>query len=417
MPPTRPEHVAIVGAGMAGLAAAWFLQQRGVGVTVVDRTGVAAGASWGNAGMLNPAFTVPLPEPGTLRYGLSAALRPRTPLAVTPTADRRLWLFLAQFAAHCTPSRWRRAMAVFTQLNRVSLQAYDELAAGGVTAPTQQGKPLLAACADVHGRDHLTRELDTVRDHGGEARYDLVDGDELRALEPMLSSRVVTGVRVHDQRFINPPDYMQALARAVRARGGEIVEGFDVTDIADLGASGVRLVSTTGADRRADAVVLAGGAWLTGLARRFGVRLIVQAARGYSFSVRPDTMPTHPVYLPAQRVACTPLGDRFRVTGMMEFRHADAPLDPRRIRTIIDSARPMFTGVDWQARREEWVGARPCTADGLPLVGPTASPRVHVAGGHGMWGMVLGPLTGQLLADSITGRPGPAWLRQLDPRR
>lgn len=71
---TAPEHVAIVGAGMAGLATAWFLQERGVRVTVLDRTGVAAGSSWGNAGMLNPAFTVPLPEPSVLRYGIRSLL-------------------------------------------------------------------------------------------------------------------------------------------------------------------------------------------------------------------------------------------------------------------------------------------------------------------------------------------------------
>lgn len=84
---------------------------------------------------------------------------------------------------------------------------------------------------------------------------------------------------------------------------------------------------------------------------------------------------------------------------MMEFRPAGAPLDPRCIHGIIDAVRPIFSGVDWNARYHEWVGPRPCTADGLPLVGSTSSPRVHVAGGHGMWGIVLGPLTGQLLAD------------------
>ena len=88
---------------------------------------------------------------------------------------------------------------------------------------------------------------------------------------------------------------------------------------------------------------------------------------------------------------------------MMEFRSAEAPLDPRRIRAVVNAARPMFTGIDWQDRKEEWVGPRPCTPDGLPLIGATRSPRVFVGGGHGMWGITLGPLTGKFLADTITG--------------
>ena len=138
--------------------------------------------------------------------------------------------------------------------------------------------------------------------------------------------------------------------------------------------------------------------------------------------MRPETQPRGPVYFPAQRVACTPLGppgaeDAFRVAGMMEFRRPDAPLDPRRIAAIIDAARPMLRGVDWEARTDEWVGSRPCTADGLPLVGATRTPGVHVAGGHGMWGIALGPLTGRLVADQVMqGRTDPL-LQAFDPLR
>jgi D-amino-acid dehydrogenase len=135
---------------------------------------------------------------------------------------------------------------------------------------------------------------------------------------------------------------------------------------------------------------------------------VVQAGRGYSFTVPVETLPSAPLYLPHQRVACTPLGDRLRVAGMMEFRRPDDAPDPRRITAIVDAVRPMLSGVDLDDRHDEWVGSRPCTVDGLPLIGPTRSPRVFAAGGHGMWGMVLGPLTGELIAETIcTGRTPP----------
>ena len=150
------------------------------------------------------------------------------------------------------------------------------------------------------------------------------------------------------------------------------------------------------------------------------MKTIVQAGRGYSFTVHPDEAPKNPLYLPTQRVACTPLGgpeDGLRVAGMMEFRKPGAPLDPRRIKAIIDAATPMFRGVDWEARTDEWVGSRPCTADGLPLVGRTKSARVYVAGGHGMWGVALGPLTGKLLAEQVAHDRTPDLLRHFDPLR
>ncbi len=178
---------------------------------------------------------------------------------------------------------------------------------------------------------------------------------------------------------------------------------------------------TAVAQLRFDSVVLAIGAWLGRLARPFGVRQPVQAGRGYSFSVRADRLPAGPVYFPTQRVACTPLstpdGPRLRVAGMREFRAPDAALDPRRVRAIVESTQPLLSGVDLDDRRDEWVGSRPCTADGLPLIGATRSPRVFVAGGHGMWGIALGPLTGKLLAQRMATGVAPAEMVPFDPLR
>jgi len=420
---TAPAHVAVVGAGMAGLATAWFLQERGVRVTVLDRRGVAAGASWGNAGMLNPAFTVPLPEPSVLRYGFKSFFDRSSPVSVPPTIDRQLWSFLLSFARNCTARQWQRAMTVFNELNRGCLAAYEQLTEGGVSAPVKSADPLVIACRNRQDREHVLEEFARMSASGGdEARFETVTGTELRELEPVLSAEVRFGLRVYGQRFINPPAFMRTLAEHVRSRGGEIFEDFSVVRVHDLGEAGVELISSSDSHARdamrADAVVLAGGAWLNDLARPFGVRMRVQAGRGYSFTVRPRMMPTHPIYLSGQRIACNPLGDRFRVTGSMEFRAPDAPPDLRRIRTLIESARPMFSGIDWNDRHEEWVGSRPCTADGLPLVGPSRSPRVQIAGGHGMWGMVLGPLTGRFLADAITGNGEVSPLmRHFDPLR
>ena len=413
---TQPEHVVVVGAGMVGLSAAWFLQAEGVRVTVVDREGIAAGSSWGNAGWLAPALTLPLPDPAILAGGVKATLKPSSPVYVPLTANPRLLRFLADFARHCTAPRWRTAMKVFAEANQQALGAFDELAAGGIAEPTQPAEPFLAAFASDDDRQKLLEEFQHVRDIGVETPVELLDGDAMHALVPALGDAVTCGVRLRDQRFINPGRFVNALADAVRGRGAEIRTGVEVTDITES-AGGVRLGVAAGPSVTADAVVIATGAWLGSLARDAGVKTIVQAGRGYSFTVQPEQMPVAPMYFPAQRVACTPLGDGLRVAGMMEFRKPDAPADPRRVTAIIDAAKPMLTGVDWAARTDEWVGSRPCTADGLPLVGRTRSPRVFVSGGHGMWGIALGPLSGKLLARQIVRGETPALLSSFDPLR
>ncbi len=396
---------------MVGLSTAWYLQEHGVEVTVLDREGVAAGSSWGNAGWLTPSIAVPLPEPSVLKYGLRAVLSPSSPVYVPPTLSPRLIRFLVRFARNCTPKQWQRAMEVLIPLNRQALAAFDELEVGGVAARTRAAEPFTAAFRTVEDSQALLEEFKHIQASGQEVKFEVIDGDAARAAEPALSGEIGTAVRIHEERFINPAAYVEAIATSVRERGGVIRTGVDVDDVVS-GRDGVRV-----AGERYDAAVLATGARLNQLARDFGVKRLVQAGRGYSFTVKIDELPLGPVYFPTQRVACTPVGDRLRVAGMMEFRDTDAPLDPRRIKALTDEARRLLRGADLDDRQDEWVGARPCTADGLPLIGASNDPRVFIAGGHGMWGITLGPATGKLLAEQIATGRTPEPLRAVNPLR
>ena len=406
-----PRRVAVVGAGMVGLATAWHLQERDVDVTVVDREGVAAGSSWGNAGWLTPSLAVPLPEPAVLKFGLRAVLSPSSPVYVPPTLNPRLLSFLTRFARNCTPARWEQAMRSLIPLNNLALAAFDELEAGGISARTITDQPFMAAYRTSAEREALLEEIHHIEASGQPVPHEVIDGATARAAEPALSDEIGAAIRLLDQRYLNPSPYVHAIADAVERRGGPIVSDFGISDIEPT-ASGVRVGET-----EYDAVVLATGARLGELARPFGVKRIVQAGRGYSFTVKVEQQPKGPVYFPAQRLACTPVGDRLRIAGMMEFRKVDAPLDPRRIKALVDAAGGLLVGADLDAREDEWVGARPCTADGLPLIGATRNPKVFVAGGHGMWGITLGPVTGKLLAEQIVTGRTPDALRAVDPLR
>jgi len=411
-----PERVAVVGAGMVGLATAWFLQERGVEVTVIDRDGVAAGSSWGNAGWLTPGIATPLPEPAVLKYGLRAVLSPSSPVYVPPSANANFLKFVAGFTRHSTMKAWKKAMGSLVPINDLSLASFDLLGEGGVDAVTYEAKSFTAAYRHAEERTTLLEEIEHIHAQGGDITFDVLSGDEARAIEPALSDAIGAAIVLHGQRFVNPGAYVAALGDSVISRGGKILTGGAVTGLRDTGRS-VVVETNNGAAEEYDSVVVATGAWLGKLAREFGVKRVVQAGRGYSFSVAVDDLPNGPVYFPAARVACTPVDDRLRVAGMMEFRQPEAALDQRRIKAIVESARPLLKGADLDHRQDEWVGSRPCTIDGLPLIGATRSPRVFVAGGHGMWGITLGPVSGRLLAEQMVTGKVPAELKPFNPLR
>ncbi|GLY69862.1 NAD(P)/FAD-dependent oxidoreductase [Amycolatopsis taiwanensis] len=410
----RPRRVVVIGAGMVGLSCAWSLQDYDVEVEVLDRGRAGHGASWGNAGFVAPAFTVPLPEPSILRYGIRAVLDRHSPVRLPVRADQELARFLLRMTRHCTWPQWKRAMAGYRGLNEQIFESFDAQLSAGVPAEIHEAD-VLAAFGDVAAAAGLHHELAGVAASGQRVEVDLLSGAEAKAAEPLLTDRIGFAMRVRGQRWLDPVAYTAALAEHVRDRGGQVTEQVNVTGVRRHGGGVV--VECSDGRREADAVVLANGAWLPALAAEHGVRMPQFGGRGYSFTVPVRQPLAGPLYFPGARSALAPRGDRVRVTGVMEFQRPDAPLDHRAIATIIRALRPLLTGADWDRAEHRWVGARPLSADGIPLVGPSATEGVYVAGGHGMWGVTLGPLTGRMLAEHIATGATPAELAWLDPTR
>jgi D-amino-acid dehydrogenase len=395
------------------LSTAWFLQERGVSVTVVDRTGVAAGASWGNAGWIAPALSVPLNDPRTLRYALRSLPNRAAPVRIPLSADPTLWRFLLRFAANSRESSWTRAVRANLTLNHECMAAYDELVSNGVDAPITDA-PITALFRSSTDAEHLLEQLQRLRDAGQPSSTTELTDAELREQVPLASSGVAVGIRINGQRFVDPGQFVQALGRSVVERGAAL----DTVDVADVRTSGqgVAVQPRSGPALMADVAVIATGAWLPKLVSRW-VRVPVQAGRGYSFTVPVERPVFGPIYLPDVRVACTPLNGKLRVTSMLELRRPEAPASAGVVDAIVDSAGQFFDGVRWTERDETWVGPRPLSPDGRPLVGPVLDNRIFVAGGHGMWGMKQGPATGRLLAEQITTGKQPPGLRDFDPLR
>ena len=407
-----PRSAIVVGAGIVGLSTAWFLQERGVEVTVVDRTGMATGASWANAGWIAPALTLPLNTPAALRDGLRSLRNPAVPLHIPLTADAAHAGFLIRFAANCRRSSWKRALRANVPLNQESIEAFDVLTANGVDA-TVTTAPITAMFRSTEAADRMRHALGHLENVGQSMVVTALSGHAVREQVPLASPAITAGLQIHAQRFVDHPGrFVEALGRAILARGAT-VRTLEISDVRSS-RGGVTVHPRSGEPLTADAAVIATGAWLPQLAGRW-LRVTVQTGRGYSFTVPVDRPVPDPVYLPDVRVACTPYSGAMRVSGTMEFRDPDEPPIPERVGAIIASASPLLDGVRWAERSNAWVGPRPITPDGRAVIGAVAR-GIYVAGGHAMWGLTHGPETGRT-AEHITTGKQPESLREFDPLR
>src|ERR1700752_423026 len=162
---TEPRSAIVVGAGLGGLSTGGFLQERGLSVKVIDRVGIAAGASRGNAGWIAPALSVPLNDPRMLRYALRSLPNRAAPVRIPPSIDPSLWRFLIRFAMNCRESSWKRAVHDHQTLNHECMAAYDELVSHGVEASITDA-PITALFQTSAETEHLLEQLQRLRDAG-----------------------------------------------------------------------------------------------------------------------------------------------------------------------------------------------------------------------------------------------------------
>jgi D-amino-acid dehydrogenase len=408
-------RVAVVGAGVVGLACAVELQRRGADVTLLERDKPGGGASSGNAGWITPVFATPLPAPGVVATSLRWMLQPDSPLFIKPRLDLGLVRWLWSFWRHANARDFERGVRAYAELASHAFADFDALVAEGLDVPIDARGSLFLFTTPA-GADHLRHEVDLM----GEFGYDpaeILRPDEVRDIEPAITSRVAGGILVARERFLRPEALIDALVEmatrlGVHIRGGTAVTGF--------GASGdaVTTVETATGTVPVDQVVVAAGAWSRPLLAPVGVDLPIEAGRGYGITIdAPSTNLQRATYLAESRIACTPFDGALRLAGTMEFSGLDAPIDPLRHQAIRRGADEYLAG--WRGRLEqEWAGPRPVTPDGLPVIGHVSRFRnLLIASGHAMLGVTLAPSTALAIADLVCDGASRYPLVAFDPRR
>jgi glycine/D-amino acid oxidase-like deaminating enzyme len=403
---TLARHEAIViGAGVAGLSTALYLRRAGVAVVVIDPLPPAGGASFGNAGLLSPDTAVPIALPGMLRKVPGWLTDPLGPLSVRPSYFPRAVPWLLRWIRS---GRLQRVMAIsdaMRALHRDTLGCWQEL----LGAPLY--RELIRPIGQVHvwegeGDSANAQVEQQVRDRHG-IRTETLTADDLRQMFPGIARDVTRGLLTPGNGFtVSPQRSVRTLGELFQQEGGELINERAMKLIPREG--GGWMVMTNIANRSADHVVIATGAWSRQLLDPLGISVPLETERGYhAMLFDPEVMPALPISNKTRAFGVTPMEDGLRVAGTVEIAGLDAPPNEERAKALVQHARRMFPALTG-AQVRYWMGFRPSTPDSLPVLGPAPGrPGLHFAFGHGHFGMTGGPPSGRLVARLITGQtPG-----------
>jgi D-amino-acid dehydrogenase len=318
------------------------------------------------------------------------------------------WLW--SFHRHCTHRHVERSMELLGPLGHLGRRLFDELLEEEALDCHFKPDGYYEVYQTSEGLSAAEHEIPLQRAHGYDTRA--LGGEALRELEPALRPGTVGGVYFPEAATLDPGRFMDELASAARTRGVELRPGARVVQVI-AGRGRARGVLLEGGETiLADAVVLATGAYSLALARVAGLRLPIQPAKGYHRDLGGEAEETPPLRITAmlgeRYVFCTPMGEFLRLAGTLELSGLNHEIVKPRLDNLQESAARYIVGMEGRSLENDWVGLRPVTPDGLPVLGPARGlDGLFVANGHAMLGVTLGPVSGKILAEWIVGGAPP----------
>lgn len=391
--------VVVVGGGVVGMSTAYYLNQAGARVLIVDRARYTEAASTGNAGMIVPSHIVPLSAPGVIAKGLKWLMNPESPLYIKPSAKPAFMKWLWLFQKHCTIDHVNYSIPILRDLSLLSRDLFSEICR---TPGFEQVGLAHDGLLMIHRTAYAEKDNLELADlaEGTGLEIQRFDREATLQLEPHLRSELTGSVYFKQDSSIHPELFMKAMEAHLVA-SGVVFEDAEVKSFT-VGSSQVQSVNTATKKIKTNHVVLAAGTWTPALASKLGASIAVQPAKGYSITV-PVEKPTLriPCILTDDKVTMTPMPGCIRFGGTLALSGLDDSVDERRASPIRRQAEVYCDGVD---AVKTWAGFRPASPDGLPFIGsiPKLS-NALVATGHGMMGVTLGPVTGKLVSQLIAG--------------
>ncbi len=415
--------IVVMGAGVIGVTTAYYLNEAGHEVIVLDRQAAPAlETSFANAGEISPGYSSPWAGPGIPLKAIKWLLMHHGPLVVRPKLDRQMWSWLLKMLRNCTSARYvinKARMVPLAEYSRDCLRAlrqstgisYDERSQGTLQLFRQQKQ------VDGTGSD-----IEVLKQFG--VPYELLDAAGCVAAEPALGAvreKIAGGLRLPDDETGDCKMFTDRLMAICKERGVTFRFGVETARLLGDTRDTVQAVLTTNAGTFfADAFVVALGSYSPRWTRKKGIHIPVYPVKGYSITVpvtNPDAAPVSTVMDETYKVAITRLGDRIRVGGTAEISGYDLTLHDSRRATLEHSVRELFPNGGDLKKATFWCGLRPMTPDGPPIIGATKIPTVFLNTGHGTLGWTMACGSGKLLADIMSGKKTDIDASHLGPER
>jgi D-amino-acid dehydrogenase len=354
--------------------------------------------------MIVPSHLIPMAAPGMISKGIRWMFNSSSPFYVRPRFDLDLLRWGLLFFRNSTEEHVRRAAPALRDLSIHSKAALKELTS---TLPAdisyaERGLMMLYQSGDIEKEEAETAAM--ANRHGIEAR--ILSPADVQALEPDVEVIVRGGVFFPGDAHMIPQNFMRGLKEELLRVGVTLISSAEVSGI-EAGKHVNKIITRKG-PLEFDHYVLAAGSWSGVVAKNLGMRLPIQAGKGYSFLLENVERNIRiPSILLEGRVAATPMGRSLRFGGTLEISGLDPEIDMKRVKGIVDTIPKFYPGIRPAVPRksEVWYGFRPCTPDGLPYIGRSVRyPNLIVATGHAMLGLSLAAGTGRIVADLISER-------------
>ena len=412
--------VVVIGGGVIGLSSAYFLQEAGHSVTIIDQTDISNNCSYGNAGYVCPSHFVPLATPGIVKQGLKWMLNPQSPFYVKPRLSWSLMQWGLKFMQMATPENVEKAAMPLKDFALVSQHWYEEWAKLPQFKFAYEHKGLLEIFQTDKVADHSHHLVKKAHELGlTDTR--LLNQEELFALEPQHKMNAIGAVYFACDAHLYPNKLMKQLIEDLKSKGvqfclGETVKSFEKEN------GKIKSVITDKNKHTPDAVVLASGSWSREMVQQLGITMPLMPGRGYSITLENSPYQTnYPSVLVEGRVALTPMdGNKMRFGGTMEITTTQAPPQMNRVVGVLKAVKKFFPEFDiptpsWE---QVWYGYRPCSADGLPYLGRSRKiQNLVIATGHSMIGLSLGAGTGKLVSEILDEKPTSIDISFYNPER
>ncbi|GKS77440.1 D-amino acid dehydrogenase [Acidovorax sp. SUPP950] len=409
-------RVIVLGAGLLGTTSAYFLQQLGHEVTVIDRQGVpGAETSFANGGQISVSHAEPWANPGAPFKVLKWLGREDAPLLFRLRADMRQWLWGLQFLRECTPARTRHNIEQIVRLGTYSRDTLQQLRRDTGIQYDQRTQGILHFYTSAREFDAALAPAEQMRALGCERR--VVSADEAVRLEPALAHirpQLAGATYTAEDESGDANTFTRELARLAQAAGVQFRTGCHITALRTAGGAIDHAEITNAEGRfervRGDAYVLAMGSFSPLLAEPLGMRLPIYPAKGYSVTmpVR-DASAAYEVSLTDDEFKLvfsrytSERGDRLRIAGTAELNGYQRDLNPVRCEAIVRRVEELFPGAGDTRQAQFWTGLRPATPSNVPLIGKTKIGNLFLNTGHGTLGWTHACGSGRSIARIVSG--------------